>query len=268
MTYRWTPETEAELRRLWDKNICVLDIRRHFRVGQETIDAARKRLGLPTRASGFWTPEREAEARRLYVVEGRSASEIARAIGAASRNVVIGKAHRRGWTHARPSKPGPEKCYPRKPTAPKVARTHVRPPKPGPQNRAAVNLGGYQHERDFARAEIVRAKKSADGLARVAGVVAGGGVESPNAVPLLDYVRGCKWPLGERGAVRFCCNPQVEGRTYCEGHLAMSLAPVQPDHLKSRDAARLTRFDRVDREVRAPAHPPRTPWDDARLEAA
>lgn len=45
----------------------------------------------------FWTEAKLAECRRLYVVEGRTAEETARLIGAPSRSSVISKARRSGW---------------------------------------------------------------------------------------------------------------------------------------------------------------------------
>jgi GcrA cell cycle regulator len=50
----------------------------------------------PGPASG-WTNERIETARRMYLDEGCSASQIARAIGGVTRNAVIGLLHRRGF---------------------------------------------------------------------------------------------------------------------------------------------------------------------------
>lgn len=268
MAYRWTEETEAELRRMWADNVHVVKIQRHFRIGQETMDAARKRLLLPTRASSFWTPEKEAEAKRLYMEEGRSAAEVARMIGASSRNVVIGKADRSGWRTEGRQRAAMPTLRPKfkAPAVPRAVRSC--PPKPGPQNRPGVVFGAYQHEPDFAKAEIVRAQRAEAGQNKLTRVAAGAGVESPNAVPFLDYVSGCKWPIGERGAVSYCCNPVAGGtgwgKRFCEGHYHLAISPNQPNGLRQRDASRLTRFDRVERDRPAPAREERTLWDDAR----
>lgn len=42
-----------------------------------------------------WTPEREAELRRMWG-EGKSAADIARALGGVTRNAIIGRIHRMG----------------------------------------------------------------------------------------------------------------------------------------------------------------------------
>ena len=43
-----------------------------------------------------WTDAREDDVRRLWM-EGRSAAEIAKALGGTTRNAVLGIVHRRGW---------------------------------------------------------------------------------------------------------------------------------------------------------------------------
>lgn len=51
--------------------------------------------------SFVWTSDVVEKARRLYILDGYSAAETARRIGA-SRSAVIGKAHRMGWAEDRP----------------------------------------------------------------------------------------------------------------------------------------------------------------------
>jgi len=262
--HKWTPDRDAQLTELWNGGVSAADIARRMFTTVGAVLDRRGIINLPKRkVRGGWSAKQIDLARTMWLA-GSSAGEIARAIPGKSRNACIGKIHRLGLSDRGRAKPGPAPLY-RLKAAPKVARAaHPRPPKPGPQNKPGAIFGAYQHEPDFAKAEIVRAKKTEAGLVKVANVSAGAGVESPNAVPMLDYVRGCKWPLGERGAVHYCCNPQVEGRVYCEGHRALSIARDQPQGVRDRDASRLTRFDRVERETRRAAPVERSLWDDAR----
>lgn len=254
MTVHWTKDQEAEFTQLWHEGMGVVALQRRFRVSQATMDKIRVGLGLETRASGFWTPALEAKAKQLYIVEGHSADETARRIGAASRNVIIGKAHRAGWM-AKGRKPA---------AAPSVPRTHVRPPKPGPQNKPALIHGDYAPS-----SEAMRLARSAEGLAANDKVTSGAGVESPNARPWMENRRlgECNWPIGERGAVMSCCNP-VQARGWCRGHFVMGTAVAQPKAIRPRDASGFARFDRVEKDRPARAPLDRTVWDDARAEAA
>lgn len=262
--HEWTPEREALFRSLWTDSVPAAEIAARLDTTMGAILDRRGVIGLPKRLNpGAWSEAQIETILKLWG-EGKSCSEIAMVVPGKSRNAVIGKLHRLGVTDASRSKWGSAKAGTTRIKAPKVAPAGHRPPKPGPQNKPGAVFGAYQHEPDFAKAEIVRANKTKAGLAKVANVSAGAGVASPNAVPLLDYVRGCKWPLGERGAVHYCCNPQAPGRTYCEGHLDLSLAKDQPDRFRAREASRLTRFDRVERDQPRPAPVWRSLWDDAR----
>ncbi len=98
MTTHLTEADERRFTALWEEGVTVAAILARFKIGQSTMDAMRKRLGLSPRAGVFWTPERVETARRLYMDEGRSAGEVAAMIGpGVSRNAIIGKAHRMGW---------------------------------------------------------------------------------------------------------------------------------------------------------------------------
>lgn len=267
--HKWTPERDAQFRDLWSSGVTSTEIARRMFTTVGAILDRRCDLALPIRvARGAWTDQQTALLREKWAA-GWSAAQIAQVLPGKSRNAVIGRVHRLGLNDASRSKPGPARTYRPKLKAPAVPRA-VRscPPKPGPQNRPGVVFGSYQHEPDFAKAEIVRAKRAASGQDKLTRVAAGAGVESPNAVPFLDYVSGCKWPIGERGAVSYCCNPVAGGtgwgKRFCEGHYQLAISPNQPNGLRQRDASRLTRFDRVERDRPAPAREERTLWDDAR----
>jgi len=126
--------TEADERRfaaMWDDGVTVVEILARFKIGQETMDKMRKRLGLESRRGSFWDAEREETARRLYIDEGKSASEVARILGhGATRNTIIGKSHRMGWmTGARQPAAKPRKLA----TLPKMPKV--------PKNKPALVFG-------------------------------------------------------------------------------------------------------------------------------
>lgn len=267
--HKWTADRDAQLRVLWAGGASSREIARQMFTTVGAILDRRSAIELPTRAArGAWTDEQDAVLKEKWA-EGWTCSRIAEVLRGKSRNAVIGRLHRLGLNDSSRSKPGPARTYRPKFKAPAVPRAlRPNPPKPGPQNKPGAVFGAYQHEPDFAKAEIGRAKRAASGQDKLTRVAAGAGVESPNAVPFLDYVSGCKWPIGERGAVSYCCNPVAGGtgwgKRFCQGHYQLAISPNQPNGLRQRDASRLTRFDRVERDRPAPARQERTLWDDAR----
>lgn len=150
-----------------------------------------------------WTHERVARLRRLWR-EGRSASEIALALGAGlSRNAVIGKACRIGLSRRRASAPGAVKPARRteRPPGP------VRPPKPRRTSRAPAIATSNNAAPDLppAGAQTVRS------IGRHA----------------------CRWPFGEPGSdgFRLCGSPAERG-AYCAAHAARAYRPSSGrDHL-------------------------------------
>jgi GcrA cell cycle regulator len=157
-------------------------------------------------AERVWTDERIAEAKRLYIDEGYSAAQVAVAIGAVSRNAVIGKMMRMGYTRS------PElaainnanRCRPVGEVAkrvPKAARRKFQPTVPGWKNEGPVAPTRHDPR--------------------------GAPVESPNAKVWTERLTGqCAYPVDGEGAdVRSCCNP-TEGGTYCQPHSRVMYAPT------------------------------------------
>lgn len=222
----------------------------------------------------IWSDHVIAQCKRLYIVEGRSASETARALGGGcTRNAVVGKAHRMGWLkESRQAAAKPAK-------APAATRSHVRPPRPGPQNRPAVVFGLLSQSASSATARV-REERAAEGreiIARAANTT----VESPNARPFLEARAGCKWPIGEGLSMLSCCNP-VERGSYCEAHADIAFNGRPEDRrYKGRNrnthsaielaAVRLTRFDRVDEVTKTGTgttrKKPDSIWDEGRATA-
>lgn len=192
--------------------------------------------------------------------KGDSAMQIAMDLHGRSRNAVIGKLHRLGLSHEGRGAP----TRPTRANYSSLAMTSRRKPKPAPMAGVSATLS-WSSPVSTAEDQRVRQEEGAAAQARVA---RGVNVDSPNARPFMEALGGCKWPLGERGAISYCCNPLAGGegwgRTWCAGHVAVGLAAMQPKGLKPRDATRFTRFEANDRYPAARPSVPMTAWDDAR----
>ncbi len=203
-----------------------------------------------------WNDDRLALAKKLYIEEGRSAAETAKALGHGfTRNSVIGIAHRRGWLkEARQPASKPKRVI----HAPKIKR-----PAPTPVLGTFV-VNGWGKPK--ATPELQK-ERSAEGQTINAKVARGGGVESPNARPWMENRKPneCNWTVGDRYEIKFCCNP-VHARGWCEGHYALGTVPTAP--VRPRAAAAYSRFDRVEKVRPVAANTDRSVWDDARSEAA
>lgn len=216
-----------------------------------------------------WTSSAEAEMKRLYVDEGKSASEVAKALGGGcTRNAVIGKAHRLGWMKEHRQKPAAVGLR-----APGVKRDRSTgaivqniaartPPKPGQQNRPAVAFGNIEVV-NAAVTEKRRTAHRAHGEKIIDGFAA---PANDTSIPLMERRRfQCAWPVGEpeRPAQQMCCGlPVQEGvgtalESYCGAHQKRAASAYQP----------------VRREIKAPAEyrraaakpAPSSIWDEARV---
>ncbi len=151
-----------------------------------------------------WTDE-AVETLRMLADRGLSASAIAAALGAESRNVVIGKASRIGVKlngiggRASPiAAPGAEMVR-RAPRSPFASRAVARRPAAG-----AVSV--RPNARMWAGAEVGEMRRLR-----------------------LDEMRdiACRWPLGDPQSSDFayCGLAPAEGRSYCAGHCRIAYRP-------------------------------------------
>jgi GcrA cell cycle regulator len=153
----------------------------------------------------MWT-EAAIETLRQLALEGKSASSIAVALGAASRNAVIGKANRIGVKltgNLRPSAPRAPRTSSGRPRRPAIARTDR-----ALRKRAVVPALPREREPTWllAEAEIGEMLK----------------------VGLEDIHEGaCRWPLGDPTSEDFvyCGLQTAQGRSYCPGHCRMAYKP-------------------------------------------
>ena len=142
----------------------------------------------------LWTAGAIEDLKRL-ALEGRSASAIAAALGAASRNAVIGKANRIGIKlngGGRAARPG---GGPAGAVRKQSAADHS---KPAFRNWTAAPTG--------ATAEVL----------------------APQGISFEDMREiACRWPLGDpRSAdLVFCGLERVEGHSYCPGHCRLAYRP-------------------------------------------
>ncbi len=249
MTARLTEADERRFTALWEEGVTVAAILARFRIGQATMDAMRKRLGLSPRAGVFWTDDRLELARRLYIDEGKSATEVAAILGhGATRNSIIGKAHRMGWmTHARQPASKPAKV---------VTRIKITTPK----NKPALVFGDLPQPANDAIKPA-----AAPPPVRVTAA----SVESPNARPWVERAYGeCTWLLGEGASALSCCNP-VLARGWCAGHYAVGVDSSKAFKGQTTSAAPFfTRHERIERDRPNRRETERTVWDEARQNAA
>jgi GcrA cell cycle regulator len=154
-----------------------------------------------------WNEETIARIRALWA-EGLSTAEIGRRMGI-TKNAVVGKAHRLNLP-ARPSpirrvageKPVARRSAPKRVVGPTLAALHSvgRQPVPSPPRQPVVLRPVPQQPRPVGR------------------------------------VSACCWPLGEPGTpdFRFCGDPTVPAKPYCEEHVAVAYVRVRE---RNTDAA-------------------------------
>ena len=138
----------------------------------------------------LWTEE-AIETLKALALEGRSAAGIAEALGAASRNAVIGKANRMG---VRLNGDG-------------------RASAPASRARRPASL--------FSRG----ARTASFGRTRTAWAYEGAEVGEMRRVRFDDIVQtACRWPLGDPrcGDFAYCGLAPVNGRSYCAGHCRLA----------------------------------------------
>lgn len=150
-----------------------------------------------------WTPDRDAMACRLYLDEGLSASEVAKALGGGlTRGAVIGKIHRLGFAKRQP------------PAGSEVDRAH----RSGQDRRIGFPSRGRS-------ARYMGPSWPPQPLPPLR--------EAPlqgQPAVLADLVEdACRWPIDDPGPSRmhgalFCAAPAVAGR-YCAAHRAIAAQP-------------------------------------------
>jgi len=170
----------------------------------------------------LWTQE-AVEALRRLALEGRSATVIAAALGAASRNAVIGKANRIGVKLNGGGAGSP------------AERIGTGAERPRGRPRAASSTALVPRKQPLAPA-LPRERKPA-------WIFADAEVGEMLRVGLEDVREAnCRWPLGDPADEDFayCGLPPAEGHSYCAGHCRMAYRPPGA----AREAPRQWRWQR------------------------
>jgi GcrA cell cycle regulator len=158
----------------------------------------------------LWTLEAVEDLKRL-AFEGRSASVIAAALGAASRNAVIGKANRIGIKLNGDGRLGKTRAGAHR------AQWAAGNPKPG--------AGAHASDAPFPYDP--RVKPGAEGKA--AWIFSGADVGEMQRVRFEEICESaCRWPLGDprTGEFAFCGLASAKGQSYCAGHCRMAYRPL------------------------------------------
>ena len=191
-----------------------------------------------------WTDERVELLKKMWA-EGQSASQIAKELGAVTRNAVIGKVHRLGLSNrvggpadgkARPDEM-PEAEAPRAEAAPPRAPAPATPPRPEPRPAAAAAPRPEAPPTNVTplRKQIIPAGQplppqpsageiSPEALASVREVE-----KKARKIPLMELTeRTCKWPIGDPATPDFwfCGLPSLPGKPYCEAHVGVAFQPM------------------------------------------
>lgn len=150
--------------------------------------ASERRCGMPEPRDGGWDPGRVETLRALWTA-GVPTAAIAARIGA-TKNAVIGKAHRLGL----PPRPAAIRPPAERAAVPRPAVQHLAPPRPA--------------------AAAAPVPSPAPGPPTTAG--------EPRALAPRGCGAGhaCRWPFGDprEPGFRFCAAPALPGRSYCGPH--------------------------------------------------
>ncbi len=192
-----------------------------------------------------WTDERVELLKKMWS-EGQSASQIAKELGAVTRNAVIGKVHRLGLSNRvgaptdgkakadeaeaeapraesvqRPAAAAPAAASPRPEPRPAAAapRPEVTPVQNVTPMRKAIITAGQPLPPQPSVGEI-----SPEALASVREVE-----KKARKIALMELTeRTCKWPIGDPATPDFwfCGLPSQPGKPYCEAHVGVAFQPM------------------------------------------
>ena len=176
-----------------------------------------------------WTEERIALLTK-YWQEGRSASQIAEALGEGlTRNAVIGKAHRLGLS----SRPSPVKAAGAEPPADAPRKAAKAPAEaPAVEAQAAPTAPAAAEAPEPPAAPVVEAAPPAPAPAAAPPAKkASRATGKATRVTLLDLTdRICKWPIGhpDEPDFHFCGKPVNPGFPYCGEHCLVAYQSQLP----------------------------------------
>jgi GcrA cell cycle regulator len=169
----------------------------------------------------LWTPEAVEDLKRL-ALEGKSASNIAAALGVASRNAVIGKASRigiklggggRGSARGKTPSPAGRSRW----TTAFLTRRAAGDPGAiaALMHDPRAGCGSERGEREDSRAAWTIGEAEIGEMRRI------------RFEEMHDS--DCRWPLGDprSGEFAYCGLRPAEGQSYCAGHCRMAYRPTK-----------------------------------------
>jgi GcrA cell cycle regulator len=203
-----------------------------------------------------WTDERVETLKKMWA-EGQSASQIAKELGAVTRNAVIGKVHRLGLSNRAGPGGKDDEDEAELPVEPIVEAPPVVEPEPVVVAEPAPRVAPAPAERPAPAAAAAPPPPQAAVQApilpiplRKAIIPAGQPLPpqpsaneiSPEALASVREVekrakklslmelteRTCKWPIGDPATEDFwfCGLPSVAGKPYCEAHVGVAFQPM------------------------------------------
>ncbi len=199
-----------------------------------------------------WTDERVETLKKMWA-EGQSASQIAKELGAVTRNAVIGKVHRLGLSNRvgpggkddedeaeAPVAPVIEPVIPVEPEPEpepvRAAEPAPRPtpaPQPAPQPAAAAApapiLPIPLRKAIIPAGQPLPPQPSANEISPEALASVREVEKRARKLSLMELTeRTCKWPIGDPATEDFwfCGLPSVAGKPYCEAHVGVAFQPM------------------------------------------
>jgi GcrA cell cycle regulator len=160
-----------------------------------------------------WTAEAVEDLKKLALA-GKSASHIAAALGAASRNAVIGKASRIGIKLGGGGRgPGTRKAGVGRPQW--ASAPYTRP-------------GAVDHGSDVALVGDPGVRPEEGRAAGTLGEAEIGEMRRLRFEEIREF--SCRWPLGDprSGEFAYCGLTPAKGQSYCAGHCRMAYRSPQP----------------------------------------
>jgi GcrA cell cycle regulator len=166
----------------------------------------------PRPGAGKWTEADDLTLKRMWE-DGETSSSIGRAIGK-SKNSVISRAHRL-LLPARPSPIKAARPLPARPSPIKAAR---------PRPKTVFKRKAAHHSANLAKARTAMPPIRLPPVPHVE-MLDGKGV-----APADLKSRHCQWPHGDPGdaAFRFCGQPPIGTRPYCEAHCRIAYTNYTP----------------------------------------
>jgi len=198
-----------------------------------------------------WTDERVETLKKMWA-EGQSASQIAKELGAVTRNAVIGKVHRLGLSNRvgpggkddedeaevpaaapvveppRPVEPEPEPVRAAEP-APRPAPAPQPAPQPAPAAAQAPILPIPLRKAIIPAGQPLPPQPSANEISPEALASVREVEKRAKKLTLMELTeRTCKWPIGDPATEDFwfCGLPSVAGKPYCEAHVGVAFQPM------------------------------------------